>query len=57
MVALENIKKQAKSDDYTADSYGTAEFNISLVPVRKNSSAVLWETMLSKHAENNPYWK
>jgi len=57
LVALMKIQEQAKLDDYSRDSYWDAEFHIQLARCTQNSVVVHIAEMLSKHRENNPYWK
>lgn len=57
LVALMKIQEQAKSDDYSRDSYWDSEFHIQLARCTQNSAVVHVAEMLCKHRENNPYWK
>lgn len=57
LVALMKIQEQAKQDDYSRDSHWDIEFHIQLARCTQNSVVVHIAEMLSKHRENNPYWK
>ncbi len=57
LVALMKIQEQAKQDDYSRDSFWDTEFHIQLARCTQNSVVVHIAEMLSKHRENNPYWK
>lgn len=57
LVALMKIQEQAKLDDCSRDSYWDTEFHIQLARCTQNSVVVHIAEMLSKHRENNPYWK
>lgn len=57
LVALMKIQEQAKSDDYSRDSYWDSEFHIQLARCTQNSAIVHVAEMLCMHRENNPYWK
>jgi len=57
LVALMKIQEQAKLDDFSRDSYWDTEFHIQLARCTQNSVVVHIAEMLSKHRENNPYWK
>lgn len=57
LVALMKIQEQAKQDDYSRDSYWDIEFHIQMARCTQNSVVVHIAEMLSKHRENNPYWK
>lgn len=57
LVALMKIQEQAKSDDFSRDSYWDSEFHIQLARCTQNSAVVHVAEMLCKHRENNPYWK
>ncbi len=57
LVALMKIQEQAKQDDFSRDSFWDTEFHIQLARCTQNSVVVHIAEMLSKHRENNPYWK